>query len=681
MRRFSPRVLAALFSVLILSLLASCSGTGTPANPVTSITFSPLFLSLSPGQTAQLTGITKNYAGSTIVADVNYSSSNTNLVTITATGLVCAGLWDANFITCNALRGQSAVGQATITATSGTATATAAVYTHLNVDRIFVNPTSGCVSVGATPTYAATVYNITAPGCSANIPCDITSTVGPINFTSTDLTVMGNNVTSGVLTANSPGATSIFASVSGLNSTPQPALVCPVASINIHDASGSGTSFNLAVGGTQNLVADVIDTNGVAIKPTITWGATPLGSATVATTPATSTVPTSPVAYTVTSVAPGTAIITATCSTPNCNRNVGPQYGQNVVTVTTSGGSAPTVYAASTNSLTLVPITSSNNTVGTAITLPYTPNSMVSNSAGSKLYLGSNSGLMTVDTATSAVSVSVSIPGTVLAASSDGGYLFISDQSLGNVDYYDIANSRVIVAHPVTSSSAGFTPDSKSLSFVTGQTLYYDTTVPSSNTTNLPYTPTAIDLSAQGGLMYITSSAAGAIDIRSTCTQGEWQTLAATSPTLVARIPNGTGAVVVDSPSVDVVNTGALSTGCPTTAHSTVNTYNLGIANFNARQVFFSPDSSRAWVISDATSVVAFNMSSLSPTAVTLANGAQAYNGGITNDGAKVYVGGSDTNVHMLDVSTGTDSAQIAVGLKDLNSNVVAPNLVVVLPK
>jgi hypothetical protein len=74
-------------------------------------------------------------------------------------------------------------------------------------------------------------------------------------------------------------------------------------------------------------------------------------------------------------------------------------------------------------------------------------------------------------------------------------------------------------------------------------------------------------------------------------------------------------------------------------------------------------------------------MSSLSPTAVTLANGAQAYNGGITNDGAKVYVGGSDTNVHMLDVSTGTDSAQIAVGLKDLNSNVVAPNLVVVLPK
>jgi hypothetical protein len=435
------------------------------------------------------------------------------------------------------------------------------------------------------------------------------------------------------------------------------------------------------VAGTQNLVADVVDTNGVAIQPTITWGATPLGSATVATTPATSTVPTSPVAYTVTSVAPGTAIVTATCSAPNCNQNVGAQYGQNVVTVTTSGSSAPTVYAASTSSLTLASITSSNNAVGTAITLPYTPNSMVSDSAGAKLYLGSNSGLMTVDTATSAVSVTTSIPGTILAVSADGGYLIISNQFLGAVYYYNISNSTVILAHPVTSSSAAFTPDSKSVSFLTGNVLYYDTTVPTSNTTNLPYTPTAIDLSAQGGLMYITSSAAGAIDVRSTCTQGEWQTLTATSPTLVAHIPNGTGAVVADSPSVDVVNTGTLSTGCPTTAQNTVNSYNLGIGSFNARQIFFSPDSSRAWVISNANSVISFNMSSLTPTAITLANGAQAYNGGITNDGAKVYVGGSDNNVHMLSVASGTDSAQIAVGLKDPNSNVVAPNLVVVLPK
>ena len=118
---------------------------------------------------------------------------------------VCAGTWDANFINCNALPGQSGVGQVTITATSGTITATAAAYSHLQADQVFVNPIKNCVSINATPTYTATVYSTTAQGCSAVSPCDITSTVGPITFTSTDLLVMANNATTGVLTATAPG--------------------------------------------------------------------------------------------------------------------------------------------------------------------------------------------------------------------------------------------------------------------------------------------------------------------------------------------------------------------------------------------------------------------------------------------------------------------------------------------
>jgi hypothetical protein len=46
-----------------------------------------------------------------------------------------------------------------------------------------------------------------------------------------------------------------------------------------------------------------------------------------------------------------------------------------------------------------------------------------------------------------------------------------------------------------------------------------------------------------------------------------------------------------------------------------------------------------------------------------------------------VYVGGSDNRVHAIDVSNGTDSAQISPGLKDGSGNAVAPNLVLVLPK
>ena len=96
--------------------------------------------------------------------------------------------------------------------------------------------------------------------------------------------------------------------------------------------------------------------------------------------------------------------------------------------------------------------------------------------------------------------------------------------------------------------------------------------------------------------------------------------------------------------------------------------------------IIVSYDGTYAWIVSDLTSVIGFNLTSLTPTSIALANGATAYNGSISMDGHLVYVGGSDNQVHALNTSTLTDAAQIAVGLKDVNSNTVPPNLVVVLP-
>ncbi len=681
MRQFSAaRIVAALFAVVVLSLLVSCSGTSS-ANPVEFLTLSPTYMSLSPGQTAQFTPSPKNYAGTAIVADTSYSSSNTNLVTVTAGGLVCAGVWDQNFITCNPVPGQAAVGQAVITATSENITTTAIVYTHLQVDRIFVTPPSGCVSVGATPTYLASVYNVTAPGCSSNIPCDITATVGPITFNSTDLQVMTNNATSGVLTAENPGSTTIYASVSGLHSIPQPALVCPIVSINIHDAASSNTTFSMAPVATQGLVADVIDSNGVAITPVLTWSSVPGGVASVAPTISTSTTTAPPNGETVTANTGGTAIITATCSTPNCNRNLGPQYGQNVVTVNVTGGTSTTVYAASTSSLSLVPISSSNNTAGTAITLPYLPNSIASDSSGNNVYLGSGSGVMMVNVISGAVSVETGAPGTILAASPDGTYLLISNNATGFVYLFDTSSSTVQLTHQLTSTAAAFTADNSSVTFLSGNQIYYDTTTPLASFYNLSFTPTGVDVSAQGGVTYVTGSALGAIDVRTTCNQAEWQTLTGTHPTLVAHIPNGTGAVVADSPNIDVVTTAAIPQGCPPNPQNTLSTYNLGFGPFTATQVFVSTNSSSAWILSNLSSVLGFDMAALTPFSISLANSAQPLSGGMTIDGNYVYVGGSDTNVHALSVANHTDSAQIAVGLKDGSGNTVVPNLVLVLPK
>ena len=678
MRHFSAaQTVAALFSVLLLGVWVGCSGTSTPANPVTSIVMTPASVSMNVGQVTKITGVTKNYAGTTIAADVSYASSNPKQISISPTGYICGGVWDANFINCNALPGQTGVATATITATSGSITATAPVFTHLQVDQITVNPPTGCVSVGGTPTYVATAYNTTAPGCSAAIPCDITPTVGPITYFSTDLTVMANNTTTGILTANEPGSTTIYASVAGLNSTPQPALVCPVVSINVHDAASTNTTFSLAPTATQNLVADVIDSAGVAIRAAVTWTSVPAGAASVSLGTSTTTN-----SGTVTANTAGTSIITVSCSTPDCNRNIAPQYSQNVVTVNITGTTTTTAYAASTKSLSLVPISTSNNTAGTNISLPYQPNSIFSNSNGTDVYLGSATGLMSVNVTSAAVSVAAAAPGTIVAASPSGQYLLISDNVNSFIYLYDTTLSKVVLTQSLTASAGAFAPDSKLVTFLApNNQLYTYSVFPTASAVVLPYVPNSIDVSSQGGMTYITSSGLGAIDVRATCNQSDWQTLSAAKPTLVAHLPNGNGAVVADSPSLDIVTTGAIPSGCPPTPQSTVTSYNLGFGSFTANQMFISPDSSRAWVLSNLNSVIGLNLSTLTPFSISLANSAQPLSGGIMIDGSMVYVGGSDNLVHAINVSNSTDSAQINPLLKDPNGNAVAPDLVLVLPK
>ena len=679
MRHFSAaQIVAALVSVLALALWVGCSGTSnSTTNPVASITMTPSSVSMNVGQVTKITGVTKNSAGAAVVADVSYTSSNPSQISISPTGNICAGVWDANFIVCSALPGQTGVGQATITATSGTLTATAPVFAHLQVDQISVNPPTGCVSVGGTPTYSATAYNTTAPGCSQVAPCDITASVGTVTFFSTNLTVMSNNTTTGVLTANEPGATSIYANVSGLNSIPQTALVCPVVSIQVHDANSSNTTFNLAPTNTQALVADVIDSNGVSIRPALVWSSVPAGVAGV--TIGTSTTTNS---ATLTANTGGTAAVTATCITPACNINVNPQFSQNLITVNVSGGTTTTVYAASTKSLTMIPIQSSNNAAQAAITLPYFPNSLFSNSTGTKVFLGSSTGIMILDVNTAKVTVSSAATGTIIAASPSGQYLLVADSVTGFTYLLDATNSKALLTQNVVATAGAFTPDGNSVMFTAaGQQLYYDTTAPSSNVVSLSYVPGSVDVSAQGGMTYVTSPTLGAIDVRATCNQADWQTLAATAPTLVAHLPNGNGAVVVDSPGIDVVTTGSIPSGCPPTPQNTVNSYNLGFGNFTAKQMFVSPNNGSVWIISNLPTVLAFDLNNLAPFSITLTNSAQAFSGGVMVDGTKLYVGATDNNVHALDVATHTDSAQIAPGLKDQAGNVVPPDLVLVLPK
>ena len=225
------------------------------------------------------------------------------------------------------------------------------------------------------------------------------------------------------------------------------------------------------------------------------------------------------------------------------------------------------------------------------------------------------------------------------------------------------------------------TPDDEWSLFVSGQKLVRQGYSAATAYTSLNYTPDAIGLLAQGSLAFITSSSAHSVDVRSTCDQSDLQTLSAGSPTLIKGVPNGSGAVAVDVPNIDVITTPQPSGSCPVVASSHLNSYNLNAGSFTPRQLFLSYDSSRAWVITDQTSLLSFDLYNLAPTSIPIAGGYQALSGGIALDSQNVYVGATDGKVHRINVPALADQEQFDPALKDSNSNLVVPDLVVVQPK
>ena len=679
MRVSAVPVLAASAAVVGLLFLGGCGGNYYIDQTVTEIILTPTTISLNEGDVATLSASAQNKSGQAIAADISFTSNNSHVASVSPGGLVCGGLWDPTFVFCNTTQGTGGVGQVTITASSSNVSATATVYVHEKVDRVNAILTKQCTTMGQTVGIYGQVLSTSAPGCSPAAPCDITSTVGPISFGSNDASIVKTN-SAGQLVAGTPGSTSVFASNSGVNSLGTPYETCRVATIQVHSATGSQTSFVIGGANTVPLTADVYDTNNQYVKPTLTWGSSAIAAATVAATGSANN------PATVTGVAPGTTYITAACSYPNCNKNVPAQYSQNVVTVVVGGHTSTTVYAASTNSTMLVPFSIDSDTPGTAITLPHKPNSIIADPGGAAVYLGSSSGLMAVNISSGAVTT-FSVNGTIVAISPDGKYLLLSD-SVGNVlNYVNISSGSLAGTHlGVTVTSDAYTPDSSFNEWVTGTT--YGVGSPSGFTgaVTLASTANALDIMAQGGLTYITSASGRQIYVYSTCDQSQQQVLSATSPTLLKALPNGTGAVAADPPNIDVITTPSkLTAGCPATTQSTINSYDLGVGNFTAEQMFVSSNNSAVWIVPDLPEILYFYLPGLAPTAIPLAGGAtpeaSAYNGGVTLDGAHAYFGASDNTVHRIDVPALHDVAQIAVGLKDSKGSVTPPNLVCVVPQ
>jgi trimeric autotransporter adhesin len=518
--------------------------------------------------------------------------------------------------------------------------------------------------------YGATSAPTTALLSNGSATCSGTATVQ-------------TEITSGVLTAVAPGATTLFSSVSGVNSVGVQYETCPVASILVHGTGGSGTSFALTVPGTLGLTADVLDSNGQAITPTLSWGSSSTAAATVVQTGGAN-------GATVTAVSGGTANITATCSYPTCNKGLPAQYGQNVAVVSVIPSVNTTVYAASSNSKLLVPISTATDTVSASITLPDYPNSLVADPAGRAVYLGSASGLMAIATGGTTVTT-FAVDGTILAISPDGQFLLISDDVNNQVQYFSITGGVVVNTQTsVTANSSAYTPDAKFNVWVNATELGvgYPTgflaALPAqvcNGSTCTPYTPSYMDIIAQGGLFFVSSATSHDVYAYATCNQSLIQSLVGTAPTLIKAIPNGKGAVAVDPPYLDVIYTPPLAAGCTTlTTQSVLTPYDLGVGSFTPTQLLVTTDSNNAWILSNLSNLVDFNLTSLSPSTVSVAGGATPLYGGLSLDGTQLWVGTSDNTVHRIDTALPSDVAQVAVNLTDANGNVTPPNLVCVVP-
>lgn len=644
-------ILAAATLIVLTTALAGCGHSSSTTTTSNTITVTPSSLSMNLGDVASVSASVVDSTGTAITSPppITFASSNAAIVTVSSAGSVCAGTWDSAFIVCDASHSQA--GSANITVSSGTLTTSIPVFTHLHVDRVTVSPDAvDCRSSGQT-------QQLTAKAFSNGV--DVSGAVGPFTWTSqsTDVATVDTN---GVVTAKTPGQTVVFASVSAVSSVPATWVTCPVETIRVHVANVSDTTFSIAAAGsTSQLAADVTDSHGVAVSPPLTWSSSQPAVATVNS------------AALVTAVGAGATGITASCA-GSCNIGAAAVYS-NVAIGTVAGTSATTVYATGSGATTLIPIDSGTNTAGTAITLPSAPNSFLFSLQGTKGYLGSSAGLITLDVASNSVSQNTTVPGTVLAVSPDGNHVIVASSNLVTVLGVG-TNVQTDTASISGVTAADFTRDSLGAYILAGSTIYF-WTPGDFRAVALNGSGNDVKFLANGAFAYVAGGAPGpAVTALASCNNSVADTIPTPAvPRFLASLPDASKVLAVDSPGIDVITPTTSLAGCPPPLSNTVSSVDLGAGAFTPRQIIVLADGSRAYVTSNLGQLLGLTVSGSARFGIALANGAAAFTGGSTLDSKMVYVGGSDNNVHRIDTSAGTDAQQISVSF--------TPNLVAVKPK
>jgi len=694
---------AILFLVLAFSL-SGCGGSSSTTNNVALVALTPQTVSLVNGDVVTVTPSAVNSTNGAVTTTFTFNSSNTSIVTVSPSGQICGGVWDSVFVVCKGTdaAGNPISGTATVTATAaGVTSGPVLVSVHESVTSVSVDPIGGCFSISQTHQFVAhALHNGT----------DITSQIGAFSW-STSNGVVASIDANGLATALNGGITGIVASVGNTSSPAQFFKTCMPVVILLHAAGDSSAGFtlskNMNVTDTQPLQVDIQDENGrVTSNVPFTLLSNNSQIASV-------------VGELVTAQSPGGAGIIAACAPPVCGDGLNIPVYSNVFNVTVNGTSptSTTVFAASTfappagQTIPLIPIDASQNPpkVGTAISLPGVPNSMIFTRNGASAFIGTNNGLVILSAATQTVTLATPVPiGVVLAVSPDGTQALISnsanDPSTGApVDPFP-SEQRLWLFNNSTSTittfivpgivAASFNDDGFK-AFGVGNNGSFAVVSPLLTETNGTIGGNSIGVAslASGPFFYVANSAG--LRVLATCNNTQQAINPPTNSNaiqLVGSAFNTDEIVAVDSTGLDV-ETVATSFLTPPTTISLTNCapnvsysnqfIDFGLGPITAHQLIIATNNSHIAVLADGINKILTAIPGGGPGAVPLAGAAtQPLTGSMTPDGNTLWVGVGGTNtVDRINLLTSADEVQIPTTFVKQDGSPAPPNLVAIQPK
>lgn len=698
------QVIAAALFLLFLSLMAGCGGGSSTNNVVASVSLAPATLSLVAGQVVPITAAAVNSANSNVVTTFTFNSTNTSIATISPSGSVCGGVWDSAFVVCNGsdAQGNPISGSAIITATAaGVTSGPVSVSVHPSITSVTVDPVvEPCFSIAQTHQFVAHAFHNGT---------EITGQIG--NFTwSSSAGVVAAVDSNGLATARGPGITGVVASV---GTTTSPAVFlksCMPVLIVLHingDPAGVPTeAVTLNLADTKVVQADMVDELG-AVTPNAP--VTILSNnGTVATVLGT----------TLTAQSPGGAGIQAVCAPPACGFGINTPIYSNLLSVTVNGTSpiTTTVYAASTFSppigttSTIIPIDISKTppVAGAAINLPGPPNSMLFDRAGTTGFIGTTAGLVSLNTATNAVTLVSPIPvGLALAVSADGTQVLISnaakDPSTGNpIDpfpseqrlwLFDKTANTITTFVVPGAVAANFDDDGfRAYAVASNGNVYVVSPLLTLQTLSIGGASTGVTQLASGPFVYVANSAG--LKVIATCNNAVQASPPTNSSTiqLVQSVRNTNTIVAVDSSGVDVESVDASDltppltitpTNCPGNVVYNNNFVDFGVGAFTANQLLVASTGVHIAVLPAGINKVFTVLNGNNFGVAQLPAGAtQPLTGGMTPDGNTIWIGVGGTNsVDRINLLNNIDEFQLPMTFTKLDGSPAPPNLVVIRPK